>query len=90
MAQPGRGRDTSLTTYTMVVNGRRTSVRVEAAVWDALAEIAWREDVRVADICARVDAARSERTLAASLRVYALRYFRRAAAASGVPEGNGT
>jgi len=80
---------TTLITRSMTLNGRRTSVRVEAAVWDALNEIAAREGVAVRDICARVDAAREESTLAASLRIHVLRYFRTAAAASHAPGRGG-
>jgi predicted DNA-binding ribbon-helix-helix protein len=57
-----------------------THVRLEAAVWSALEEIAMREDMTLNEVCwhVAVHAARG-RSLPAALRAYALRYFRSAA-----------
>jgi predicted DNA-binding ribbon-helix-helix protein len=74
----------SLITRNVVLNGRRTSLRLEGAIWDALEEIAEREGCSVNALCAHVDTNRDERTLTASIRVYVLRYFREAATADAV------
>ncbi len=63
----------------IVIDGRRTSVRLEPQMWDALNEIARREGRTVHEICTEVDADRVQSTFSASLRVYILSYFRSAA-----------
>ena len=68
-----------LVNHNVVINGRRTSVRLEPQMWDALNEIARREGRTVHDICSEVDADRVQSTFSASLRVYILTYFRSAA-----------
>ena len=68
-----------LVNHNVVINGRRTSVRIEPQMWDALNEIARREGRTIHDICSEVDADRVQSTFSASLRVYILTYFRSAA-----------
>jgi len=63
----------------VIVAGRSTSIRLEAAMWDALSEIAGREERTVNAICTRVDKRRKESTLTSGLRVYILNHFRRTA-----------
>lgn len=74
----------SLVNRNVIVNQRRTSVRLEQAMWDALAEIARREGATVHEICSRVAAEHRESSFAAGLRVFILGYFREAA----TPEGH--
>lgn len=62
----------------VVVNGRRTSVRMEPAMWDALAEICAREGRTLNEICSMVDKRRGEMGLTAALRVFAICFFREA------------
>lgn len=68
----------SLIIRNVTVAGRRTSVRLEAAMWDALFEVARREKNTINEICTKVDARRRESTLTSGLRVYILSYYRRA------------
>lgn len=68
-----------LVNHNIVLDGRRTSVRLEPQMWDALNEIARREGRTIHDICSEVDADRVQSTFSASLRVYILTYFRSAA-----------
>jgi predicted DNA-binding ribbon-helix-helix protein len=72
----------------VTVNGRRTSIRLEPEMWDALEEIAKRENVRVGDVVSRID--RQVRSgsfkgsgLTARVRVFVLGYFRAAATENG-------
>jgi len=55
----GSGLDASaqsgLINRNVTVNGRRTSIRLEPEMWDALEEIAKRENVRVSDVVSRID-----------------------------------
>ena len=62
----------------VTVNGRRTSIRLEPEMWDALAEIAKRENVRVSDVVSRIDQNVRHRCsgLTARVRVFVLGYFR--------------
>jgi predicted DNA-binding ribbon-helix-helix protein len=80
----GTNRPPGLISRNVTVCGRRTSMRLEASLWDALNEICRRECVRTADICARVAAAKSSAlTLTAALRVFIANYFRDAATEEG-------
>ncbi len=75
--------ESSLVNRNIVVDGRRTSVRLEPQMWDALVEIARREGRTVHDVCTVASRLRRHSTLTAGLRVFILRYFREAATAEG-------
>lgn len=62
---------------------RRTSIRLEPEMWDALAEICKREGRSINDICSEVDVSRSQSCLTAGVRVYIINYFREAATEEG-------
>ncbi len=66
-----------------MVNGKRTSVGLEGAMWDALVEIGQRERRTVHEICSEVARDRRESSLTSSLRVHIMSYFREAATAEG-------
>lgn len=69
------------------VNGRRTSLRMEPMLWDALCEICDREGRTLNEICSRVDERRGGANLTASIRVFIISYLRAAARrASGFEE----
>ncbi|TWA87147.1 putative DNA-binding ribbon-helix-helix protein [Azospirillum brasilense] len=65
----------------VMVAGRRTSMRLEPAFWDALADIADREGLTVSALCTRL-AERVEaldtNSLSSAVRVYVMEYFRAA------------
>ena len=67
----------------VIVNGSRTSIRLEPVFWDALAEIAASEGRTIHEICSMVDRSRRDSSLTASLRVQILSYFREAATPDG-------
>lgn len=75
--------DGGLVPRNITVDGRRTSVRLEPETWDALHEIARREQVSVHDVCTIVAQRRTRSSLTAALRVFVLGYFRAAATESG-------
>src|SRR3546814_8760514 len=62
---------------------RRTSIRLEPEMWDALHEICAREGRSVHEICTEIDGQSSQSGLTAGVRVYILRYFREAATEEG-------
>lgn len=79
-----------LSNRNVTVNGRRTSMRLEQEMWEALREICRREDMTVHELCSLIDDRRGLSSLTAATRVFILMYFR-AAAAEAVPTaaGNG-
>ena len=79
----GRGRSSTLVNRNVTIRGRRTSLRLEPAMWEAFHEIAARENASVHEICSRVEYSRRESTLTAATRVFILVYFRAAATEQG-------
>jgi predicted DNA-binding ribbon-helix-helix protein len=73
----------TLVSRNVTLQGRRTSLRMERAMWDALEEICRRENQSMHDLCAHVDRTRAERTLTAGIRVFIVEYYRRAATEHG-------
>ncbi len=77
----------ALVSRNITVSGRRTSMRLEPAMWDALEDICRRERCRLAELCSAVDSHRGASSLTAGVRVFILDYFRsraRMALATGV------
>lgn len=70
------------------VAGKRTSMRLEAAFWDALAEIARREGLTVSKLCTRLASqldAQDIDSFSSAVRVYVMEYFRAATPRSEAP-----
>jgi predicted DNA-binding ribbon-helix-helix protein len=66
------------------VFGKRTSVRLEPAMWSALHEIAERENSTIHQLCSAVHRTKPlETTLTAALRVFLMLYYRAAATEEG-------
>ncbi|MGE0659874.1 MAG: ribbon-helix-helix domain-containing protein, partial [Reyranellaceae bacterium] len=78
--------DGGLVPRNVTVAGRRTSVRLEPEMWEALHEVARREAVTIHDVCTIVAQRRTRSSLTAALRVFVLGYFRAAATESGHSE----
>ncbi len=64
------------------VSGRRTSLRMEPYIWDSLQDICEREGLSLNALCTEIDQRRGSANLTASIRVFIVSYFRKAAAAS--------
>jgi predicted DNA-binding ribbon-helix-helix protein len=60
----------------VTVDGRRTSVRLEPALWDAFDEICRRERKSARTICSEIGRRQREGGFTSALRVYILDYFR--------------
>jgi predicted DNA-binding ribbon-helix-helix protein len=73
----------SLVSRNIIVAGRRTSMRLEPEMWDALFEICRREGLSAHDICTAVEARRRASSLTAALRVFVVDYFRTASTEDG-------
>jgi predicted DNA-binding ribbon-helix-helix protein len=85
-SKPGSGRSSAASTLVsrnVVVDGKRTSLRLEPAMWDALAEIVLREEMTIDGICTRIESRRHSSGLTAAVRVFILSYFRAAATEDG-------
>ncbi len=89
---PDRGTDPSgaqggaastLVNRNVFVGHRRTSLRLEPAMWDALEEICRREDVSLHELCSMINERRRASSLTAAIRVFLLNYFRAAATEEG-------
>jgi predicted DNA-binding ribbon-helix-helix protein len=65
------------------IRSRRTSLRLEPAMWDALEEICRREGMTEHELCTRIDGLDIASSLTASVRVFIVTYFRGAATEKG-------
>ena len=87
--RPRRQHDSSsssLAIHNVVVAGRRTSVRLEPAMWDALQDIARRRQATVHDLVTDIDRNRTTSGLTAAIRVYIVNFYREAALHAGQAE----
>ena len=57
------------------VSGRRTSMRLEAGLWEALEEIGRRENQTIHELCSQVDGVRGDLSLTAAVRAAVVDYF---------------
>jgi len=70
----------------VMVGGRRASLRLEATIWDGLKEIAQQEGKTLEALCAEIHESRTEGIpFATSVRVFVLNYFRDGAAGCPMP-----
>ena len=73
----------SLRNRNVTIGGRRTSMKLEPGMWDALDEICLRENAPIHDICTRIAKDHKGYNLTAATRAYILSYFRAAATEEG-------
>lgn len=81
----------SLVSRNVTILGRRTSIRLEPEMWQALNDIAERERCSVHDICTLVSVCKKNKTsFTAAIRVFLMLYFRAASTEHGhVAAGHG-
>ncbi len=60
----------------VIVNGRRTSMRLDKETWVSLADICNREKISIHELCSKIDDARGKAGLSSSVRLFVLTYFR--------------
>lgn len=87
-AFPNKGRKhrerSTLISHNIMIDGRRTSVRLEKEMWIGLKEIAQRERCSVHALCSVVDKRKkAETSLTAAIRVFIMAYFQAAATDDG-------
>lgn len=76
----------SLVIHNIVVGNHRTSVRLEPVMWDALRDIAHRQQVTVHDLVTDIDRERTASSLTAAIRVYIVDFYRAAVLPAGPPQ----
>ncbi|MGL4968187.1 MAG: ribbon-helix-helix domain-containing protein [Inquilinus sp.] len=63
-------------TRNVMIGGRRTSIRLEVAFWEALEEILEREELTLNTLVSRIDTTRkSNKNLSGAIRVFIFGYF---------------
>jgi predicted DNA-binding ribbon-helix-helix protein len=82
----------SLISRNITLNGHRTSMRLEPAMWNALIEICRREKLNIHQICSLVAQHKSEESsFTAAVRVFAMSYYKAASTEEGHQKaGHGT
>ena len=60
----------------VIVNGRRTSMRLDRETWISLADICNRERISIHDLCSKIDRVRGKSGLPSATRLFVLTYFR--------------
>ncbi|HTV89124.1 MAG TPA: ribbon-helix-helix domain-containing protein [Stellaceae bacterium] len=73
------GTPSTLVIRNVVVAGRRTSVRLEPLMWEALQDIARRLEVSIHDLVTRIERERTASSLTAAIRVFIVDFYRAAA-----------
>jgi predicted DNA-binding ribbon-helix-helix protein len=61
------------------VAGRRTSVRLEPVMWEALQEIVRQQETNINQLVTEIDRQRNSSSLTAAIRVYIVDFYRAAA-----------
>ena len=60
----------------VIVNGRRTSMRLDRETWISLNDICHRENMTIHQLCSKIDSARGNSGLSSATRLFVLTYFR--------------
>jgi predicted DNA-binding ribbon-helix-helix protein len=87
-----RREKTTLISHNIMIEGRRTSVRLEKEMWMAIKEIARRERCTVHALCDIISQRKkTDTSLTAAIRVFIMAYFQAAATDDGhLRAGHGT
>jgi predicted DNA-binding ribbon-helix-helix protein len=67
-----------LTMRSVTINGRRTTMRLEPSMWNALRRIAESHSVTVNQLCSKIDSSRGEMSMTAAVRSYIVSYLQQA------------
>lgn len=73
----------TLVNRNVTVEGHRTSIRLEPAMWHALAMVCQRENKTLNELVTMIARNRNQSTLTAAIRVFLLTYFQAAATDEG-------
>lgn len=78
--------DAKLLTRNVVIDGKRTTIRLESAIWHAVEDLCTRENISRHDLCSRVESGRDGLNRAQAIRAVVMNYFRFALRDSDAPE----
>jgi len=67
----------------VTINGRRTSLRLEGDIWEALGEICSRENLTVHQLCTVIDQRCYGSSRTSAIRAFIVTYFRHASTDAG-------
>jgi predicted DNA-binding ribbon-helix-helix protein len=87
-AAPRGRRDSTLLNRNVWIGRRRTSLRLEPAMWQALEEVAASSALTIHQLCTMIDERRRESSLTAAVRVFLLLYYRDASREGGAQSGH--
>jgi predicted DNA-binding ribbon-helix-helix protein len=73
----------------VVVGSHRTSVRLEPAMWEALADIARHRQQSLRDLVTEIERDRTASSLTAAIRVYIVEFYRSVAVRAGLVPAEG-
>jgi predicted DNA-binding ribbon-helix-helix protein len=86
-AAPRGRRDSTLLNRNVWIGRRRTSLRLEPAMWQALEEVAATSGLTIHQLCTMIDERQRESSLTAAVRVFLLLYYRDASREGGARSG---
>ncbi|HEC90668.1 MAG TPA: hypothetical protein ENI55_03265 [Alphaproteobacteria bacterium] len=79
----------NLISKNVTINGRRTSLRLEEELWEALNDVCRCESLTIHKLCSLIDSRRHGSSRTSSVRTFIIAYFRIAAASNGGLAGRG-
>ncbi|MBL6957634.1 MAG: ribbon-helix-helix domain-containing protein [Rhodospirillales bacterium] len=72
-----------LVSKNVTISGRRTSLRLEEDIWEALEEICRREAMTMHELCTEIDRRRKRSSRTSAVRAFIVVYYRAAATDDG-------
>jgi predicted DNA-binding ribbon-helix-helix protein len=66
-----------LAMHSVTINGRRTTMRLEPSMWNALRRIAETHNLTVNQLCSKIDSSRGEMSMTAAVRLYIVSYLQK-------------
>ncbi len=73
----------NLISKNVTINGRRTSLRLEEELWEALNDVCRCESLTIHELCSLIDSRRHGSSRTSSVRTFIIAYFRIAASNGG-------
>ena len=59
----------------VIVNGRRTSMRLDQEIWNSLSDICQKEDMNIHQLCSKIDSQKGNSGLSGAVRLFVLTYL---------------
>ncbi len=78
---------TKLISKNVTINGRRTSLRLEQASWEAMNDICQCEELTLHELCSLIETRRQGASRTSAVRAFIVTYFRTVVAEYGALQG---